>query len=103
MEDAGQVEGSTDASDAFRATGKDVRDLYDEASVIIDKFALGGWFFGGFVGLVVGLKLIGLTVKRRRTDYEADRASCLACGRCFQYCPREHVRLKKTKEAIGES
>jgi NAD-dependent dihydropyrimidine dehydrogenase PreA subunit len=103
MEDAGQVEGSTDASDAFRATGKDVRELYDEASAIIDKFAFGGWFLGGFVGLVVGLKLIGLTVKRRRTDYEADRASCLACGRCFQYCPREHVRLKKAKEAIGES
>jgi NAD-dependent dihydropyrimidine dehydrogenase PreA subunit len=101
MEDEGKAEGTTDASDAFRATGKEVQELYDEASVIIDKFALGGWFFGGFVGLVIGLKLIGLSVKDQRTDYEADQASCLACGRCFQYCPREHLRLKEAKERIG--
>ncbi|MHC4193467.1 MAG: 4Fe-4S binding protein [Planctomycetota bacterium] len=101
MENEGKAEGTTDASDAFRATGKEVHELYDEASVIIDKFALGGWFFGGFIGLVIGLKLIGLSVKGQRTDYEADQASCLACGRCFEYCPREHLRLKNAKERIG--
>ncbi|MHC4483100.1 MAG: 4Fe-4S binding protein, partial [Planctomycetota bacterium] len=78
-------------------------DLYDEASAIIDRFAFGGWFFGGFVGLVVGLKLIGLSVRRQRTDYEADRASCIACGRCFEYCPREHLRLKESKEGVRET
>jgi NAD-dependent dihydropyrimidine dehydrogenase PreA subunit len=102
LEDTGKVEGTTDASSAFRATGKEVKELYDEAFAIIDEFALGGWLLGGFVGLVIGLKLIRLTVRRKRTDYEADRASCLACGRCFEYCPREQVRLKKAKEAIGE-
>ena len=101
MEDEGIVEGTTDASDAFRATGKDIKELYDEVSVIIDKFVLGGWLFGGFVGLVIGLKLIGLSVRRQRANYEADRASCLACGRCFEYCPREHLRLKEAKEAIS--
>jgi ferredoxin len=60
---------------------------------------MGGWIVGGFVGLVIGLKLIGLSIRRKRTDYEADRASCLACGRCFKYCPREHIRLNKLKEA----
>jgi NAD-dependent dihydropyrimidine dehydrogenase PreA subunit len=97
QEEAGAAEGTTDASSAFRATGRDVKELYDEAAHLIGKFGRGGWFFGGFVGLVIGLKLIVLSVKRRRTDYEADRASCLACGRCFEYCPREHVRLKKAK------
>jgi NAD-dependent dihydropyrimidine dehydrogenase PreA subunit len=97
------VEGTTDASDAFRATGKDVKDLYDEASAIVGKFALGGWFLGGFIGLVIGLKLVGLSVRRQRQDYEADKASCLACGRCFEYCPREHVRLKEAKETVGET
>jgi NosR/NirI family nitrous oxide reductase transcriptional regulator len=43
--------------------------------------------FGGFVGLVVAGKLIGLTVRRSRKDYEADQGRCLACGRCFDYCP----------------
>jgi len=97
LEQAGEVEGTTDASDAFRATGKDVKELYEDASAIRERFGLGSWFFGGFVGLVIGLKLIAVSVSRQRTDYEADRASCLACGRCFEYCPREKLRLKKAK------
>ncbi len=103
LEDEGKVEGTTDASLAFRATGKEVKELYEEASNIRAEFGLGGWFFGGFVGLVIGLKLIGLSVRRQRKDYEADRASCVACGRCFEYCPKEHARLKKAKEMIGKS
>ena len=103
LEDTGKVEGTTDASLAFRATGKEVKELYEEASNIRAEFGLGGWFFGGFVGLVIGLKLIGLSVRRQRKDYEADRASCVACGRCFEYCPKEHARLKKAKEMIGKS
>lgn len=98
MEQAGKVKGTTDASDAFRASGKEVKGLYADASAIRAKFGLGGWFFGGFIGLVIGLKLIAVSVRRERTDYEADRASCLACGRCFEYCPREHIRLKKANE-----
>ena len=101
LEDAGEVEDTTDASEAFRATGKETGELYEEASNIRAQFGLGGWFFGGFVGLVIGLKLIGLSVWRQRADYEADRAGCLACGRCFEYCPREQARLKKAKEATG--
>ncbi len=103
LEDAGKVEGTTDASSAFRATGKPTEELYAEVSDIRAKFKLGGWFFGGFVGLVVGLQLIGLSVKRQRSDYEADRASCLACGRCFEYCPKEHARLKESKRVMRES
>ena len=103
QEETGMVKGTTDASTAFRATGKDMEELYKEASDIRAKFGFGGWLLGGFVGLVIGLKLIGLSVWRQRTDYEADRASCLACGRCFEYCPREHVRLKKIKEGIDKT
>jgi len=97
MEETGKTEDITDASSAFRATGKEINELYEEASNIRARFVLGGWILGGFIGLVISLKLIGLSVWRQRTDYEADRASCLACGRCFNYCPREHLRLKKAK------
>ncbi|MHC4534147.1 MAG: 4Fe-4S binding protein [Planctomycetota bacterium] len=99
LEDTGIVEDTTDASLAFRATGKETEALYAEALNIRADFGLGGWFFGGFIGLVIGLKLITVSVWRQRTDYEAGRASCLACGRCFKYCPMEHARLKKIKEA----
>ncbi|MHC4112088.1 MAG: 4Fe-4S binding protein [Planctomycetota bacterium] len=103
LEDSGQEEGTTDASAAFRAMGKDAKDLYAEALDIQSRFGLGGWLSGGFVGLVIALKLIGLSLRRRRTDYEADRAGCLACGRCFEYCPKEHARRKQGKEIIGGS
>jgi ferredoxin len=99
LEDTGEVQDTTDASEAFRATGKDTEELYTEAAGIRNEFGIGGWFFGGFIGLVVGLKLVDASVWRHRTDYEADPAGCLACGRCFKYCPREHERLKKIKEA----
>ncbi len=103
LEDTGKVEDTTDASLAFRGTGKEPKELYEEASNIRAEFRLGGWFFGGFVGLVIGLKLIAVSVWRQRTDYEAGRAGCVACGRCFKYCPQEHARLKKLKETIGKS
>jgi NosR/NirI family nitrous oxide reductase transcriptional regulator len=95
LEETGKVEGTTDASDAFRATGAETADLYEEASNIRARFGLGCLIFGGFIGLVIGLELISVSVWRQREDYEADRASCLACGRCFEYCPREHLRRKK--------
>jgi polyferredoxin len=94
---------TTDASLAFRATGKEIKQLYEDASNIRARFGRSGWVLGGFMGLVIGLKLIGVSVWRRREDYEPDRARCLACGRCFQYCPKERVRLKKAKDQIGKS
>ena len=100
LEENGQVEGTTDASDAFRATGRPSAELYAEATEIRDRFAIGGVLFGAFVGLVIGGKLLTLSVKRRRTDYEADPASCLACGRCYSYCPKEHERLKQKRETV---
>ncbi|MCK4291741.1 MAG: 4Fe-4S binding protein [Planctomycetes bacterium] len=101
LEEAGEVEGTTDASLAFRATGREVKDLYEEASGVRGQFAIGGWLLGGFMGLVIGVKLTAVSVWRQRTDYEADRAGCLACGRCFKHCPRERLRLSKKDKAIS--
>jgi ferredoxin len=93
-ENAG-VEDRTDASDAFRATGEPMASLYERAQVIRDRFGVGGWFFGGFLGMVLGGKLILLSQRRRQTDYEAERAGCVSCARCIPYCPKEHERLLK--------
>jgi NosR/NirI family nitrous oxide reductase transcriptional regulator len=101
QEENGQVEGTTDASDAFRATGRPSQELYEEATLLGERFAIGGALLGAFMGFVIASKLLSLSVKRTRTDYEADPASCLACGRCYEYCPKEHERLKKRKEALA--
>lgn len=103
QEENGQIEGTTDASDAFRATGRPSQELYAEATHLRDRFGIGGALFGAFVGFVIGGKLLSLSIKRRRTDYEADPASCLACGRCYEYCPKEHERSKSPKEALARN
>jgi len=103
LEETGQVQDTTDASDAFRATGKDIKALYAEALDIQSEFGLGGWISGGFIGMVIALKLIGHSLRHRRMDYEAERAGCLACGRCFEYCPKEHAKRKLAKETVGKS
>jgi NosR/NirI family nitrous oxide reductase transcriptional regulator len=99
LEQSGQIQGTDDVVDAFRATGRDPQELYREAARIRDTFGLGSALFGAFLGLVVGGKLLSLAVQRRRDGYEAERASCFACGRCYSYCPKERQRLKKNGEA----
>ena len=95
LEDRGRVEDTTDASDAFRGTGRDSQDLHAEAAAIQSAVHRGTWILGGFLGLVAGLKLIAHSIRRPRTEYQADKAQCLACGRCYKYCPREHLRLHR--------
>ncbi len=92
LEQTGRVEGTVDASDAFRNTGRPADDLYQEASALSGEFRRAGGWFGAWVGLVVGAKLIYLSVRRRRSDYQPDRAACVSCGRCFWYCPGEQAR-----------
>ncbi len=92
LEEAGAVEGTTDASDAFRESGRPVRDLYKEAIARHAMFATANTWLGVWVGLVIGGKLIHLSVRRRRDEYLPDRASCVSCGRCFWYCPAEQAK-----------
>jgi len=94
------TQGAIDATDALEAMEESAKrkrhvEIHGEAQTIEGRFLWGGVAFGAFVGLVVALKLIALSVRRTRKDYEADRATCLACGRCFAYCP---VELKRRSE-----
>lgn len=68
------------------------KEIVAGAAVIRHEFGIGGWIFGAWVGLVIGVKLISLSVRRKRADYEPDRGDCFACARCFEYCPNELVR-----------
>jgi ferredoxin len=68
------------------------KEILTEAAGIRREFAIGSPVFGGWVGLVIGMKLLSLSLRRRRTDYEPDRGDCFACGRCFEHCPNELAR-----------
>ncbi len=112
LENSGAVKGTTDASEAFRATGESAESLYAQAAQIESRFTSltkpfgvgigGAHLFGAFVGLVVGLKLVGLSIRRRRNDYEPDDASCISCGRCFATCPMEQARRNGTKVTLNQ-
>lgn len=93
LENAGKRTEMTDATKAFRATGKPSEELFAEAKSIQNQFRKGGWVLGGFIGVILCLKLISLFIRRRRLEYDIDKGMCLSCGRCFAYCPYEQVRL----------
>lgn len=93
LENSGERTEMTDATKAFRASGKLSEELFAEARSIQIQFRKGGWILGAFVGLVLFLKLIGLFVRQSQKEYDVDKGTCFSCGRCFAYCPYEQVRL----------
>lgn len=73
--------------------------LVAQAREIEGRFHTGGWMLGAFLGVVIGVQLIGSSVRRSRASYEPDRGACLSCSRCYMSCPKEHQRLKKLEGA----
>ena len=86
-EELGRYSGTNIESEAFRASDTPNEQLYAEAIEIKNGFGTGGKWLGAFIGLMVGCKLIAVSILRKRTDYEPDRGTCFSCGRCFKYCP----------------
>ena len=93
LEETGQVEGTTDASDAFYSTGRPRQELYAAALALHERFSVAGMLLGGWVALVIAVKLIHTNLRRQRSEYSAEKGNCVSCGRCFWYCPAEQVRL----------
>ena len=82
--------------EAFEGSGMKKEELFAKAATIQRKLRLGGWLFGGFLGAVFGIALLGVSVRRTRETYEPDRGDCLSCARCFKSCPKERQRLKSS-------
>jgi ferredoxin len=93
LEDSGQRLETTEESRAFLVSGKSADQLFLEAAAIRNHFRIGSWLLGGFLGLIISLKLIRFTIHKKRDKYEIDKGSCLSCARCASYCPYELVRL----------
>jgi NosR/NirI family transcriptional regulator, nitrous oxide reductase regulator len=87
MENQGLITESTEETKAFRSSGTPVQELYDSALAIQNKFRIGGWILGGFIGFIIIVKIINLSIIRQQNDYTADNGNCVSCGRCFSYCP----------------
>ena len=72
----------------FHALGRNVAELETKVEGIQKQFDIYSYWVGAFIGFVIGMKLINLSVKRTRKTYEIDHSACVACGKCFDYCPQ---------------
>ncbi|HTZ51810.1 MAG TPA: 4Fe-4S binding protein [Spirochaetia bacterium] len=100
-EDSGLTRQTTLESETFRGTRTSAQDLQASAARVRSGFAFGTPIAGGFLGLVLGLKVLATFVRPRRTEYQMDRAACVGCGRCYSYCPRERLRLRESRPLRG--
>ena len=86
LETRGQAKVFTLESETFRATGRSIAELGAEAGRIRRAFLVGSITLGGFIGFLLGARLIGLARWPRRTCHELDPAECVSCARCFASC-----------------
>lgn len=78
--------------EAFYGQGETIEALTASYEAIQADFRLYATIAGALIGLVIGLTLISLSLKRTRRHYEIDHAACVACARCFSYCP-QNIKL----------
>jgi len=95
MEESLHLKEHTLQSAAWRATGQPFSLVFERAREVQDRFRWGAALFGLWCGLVVAMKVLTVFFPRRRKEYEAHPAFCVACGRCYLSCPVEHKRLKR--------
>lgn len=77
--------------EAFYGMGETVEALTERYERIETDFRLYSTIAGALIGLVFGITLIGLSIKRTRKTYEINQGACVACGKCFAYCPQNKV------------
>jgi ferredoxin len=80
------VEGTTEESRAFSELSTTPETLMAQAARIKTKVRNGSGILGAFMGLVVSCKLLALSIRRKRTDYEPNRGDCYSCARCSDAC-----------------
>ena len=74
--------------EAFYGQGRSVEEITALYEAKVVEYRFWSTISGALIGLVIGLALIRLSVKRSRKQYEINHANCVACGQCFSYCPQ---------------
>lgn len=82
--------GTVDETVAFKKKNIANEDQYRKATAIYQQFRTACGWLGLWIGIVFSVKLVYVALRRKRTEYEVDPALCVACGRCFWYCPNQN-------------
>lgn len=88
-EDLGKVTTDTLESRTFRTGKETTAELNAHANQLRETFKVGGAWLGGFMALVIVLKLVSLSIVPKRDIYTPRKETCFSCGRCYPYCPVE--------------
>ena len=78
--------------EAFYALEGTTEGLTEQYELVQADFKFYSTIAGAFIGLVIGLTLINLSLKRTRKNYEIDHTACVSCARCFSYCPQNNLK-----------
>lgn len=92
MHEKGIIQEPTPALEAFGNLEQPNTVAYQRGAAVQRKFDIGAWILGGWIGLVFGLKLVGMSLRRRRETYSIDVAACVQCGRCYNVCPLDAMK-----------
>lgn len=71
----------------FLASGVSLDKLVEKTLKIEAQYRIGGWWLGGFLGLVIAIALLNQMTFRKREIYEPNTGNCYSCARCMDYCP----------------
>jgi NosR/NirI family transcriptional regulator, nitrous oxide reductase regulator len=74
--------------EAYYNQGLTFEELSQQKQIVQADFKKYSTIAGAAIGLLFGLSLISLSVKRSRKYYEIEHSDCVACGKCFSYCPQ---------------
>lgn len=77
--------------ESFFGQGGKISELKQKVDVIQQDYKRYSTIAGALMGLVIGLMLIKLSIKRSRKEYEIEHADCVDCGKCFGYCPQNSI------------
>lgn len=82
--------------EAFHEMGRSMDELEASVREVKKSYRLWSALAGGLIGFVLGCKLIRLSLKRTRKTYEVEPSACVACGKCFNYCPLKKSTISNT-------
>jgi len=81
------IESVSKAVIAFKESGKTETVLFTDEELIIERFRKASIWAGMFLGISLGIGMVSLTIRSKRTEYKPHQGKCYSCGKCFKYCP----------------